>query len=174
VRPIDPRLLRYSRSSRGFIFTTVGLAILSAVATVAQAYFLAFLVVRFFQARETFLENRTAIISLALIFILRAAIAFAIERISASASSKMRGELRNRVMAKTLESGATDTQELGSAGLSILITKGINDLDAYFSKFLPQLFIAAIVPIVVGIVITTQDWLSGVIILFTIPLIPIF
>jgi ATP-binding cassette subfamily C protein CydCD len=174
VRPIDPRLLRYSRSSRGFIFTAVSLAILSAIATIAQAYFLTSLVVRFFQSRETFFENRTAVISLALIFILRAAIAFAIERIAASASSKMRGELRNRVMAKTLESGATDSQELGSAGLSILITKGINDLDAYFSKFLPQLFIASIVPIVVGITITTQDWLSGVIILFTIPLIPIF
>jgi len=174
VRPIDPRLLRYSRSSRGFLITTVALTILSAIATVAQAYFLAFLVVRFFQNRDTFLENRTAVISLALIFILRAIIAFAIERIAASASSKMRGELRNRVMVKTLESGATDIQELGSAGLSILITKGINDLDAYFSKFLPQLFIASIVPIVVGITITTQDWLSGVIILFTIPLIPIF
>jgi ATP-binding cassette subfamily C protein CydCD len=97
-----------------------------------------------------------------------------VERTAASASSKMRGELRNQVMAKTLDSGATDIHELGSAGLSLLITKGINDLDAYFSKFLPQLFIASIVPIAVGITIASQDWLSGVIVLFTIPLIPIF
>ena len=174
MRPIDPRLLRYSRSSRGFLFTTVSLAILSAAATIAQAYLLASLVVHFFQSRETFFENRATLLSLALVFALRASISFTVERSAAAASSKMRGELRNRVMAKTLDSGATDIQELGSAGLSLLITKGINDLDAYFSKFLPQLFIASIVPIAVGITITTQDWLSGVIVLFTIPLIPIF
>jgi ATP-binding cassette subfamily C protein CydCD len=174
VRPIDPRLLRYSRSSRGFIFATVSLAILSAIATIAQAYFLALLVVRFFQSRDTFFENRGAVILLACIFLLRAVIIFVIERIAASASSKMRGELRQQVMVKTLDSGGTDIQELGSAGLSILVTKGINDLDAYFSKFLPQLFIASIVPFAVGVTVATQDWLSGVIILFTIPLIPIF
>jgi ATP-binding cassette subfamily C protein CydCD len=174
VKPIDPRLLRYSRSSRGFLFTTVGLAILSAAATIAQAYLLAFLVVRFFQHRDTFFENKSATTLLAIVFLFRAAISFMVEQTAASASSKMRGELRNQVMAKTLDSGATDIHELGSAGLSILITKGINDLDAYFSKFLPQLFIASIVPIAVGITIASQDWLSGVIVLFTIPLIPIF
>jgi ATP-binding cassette subfamily C protein CydCD len=174
VRPIDPRLLLYSRSSRGFLFVTVVLAVLSAVATIAQAYLLAFLVTRFFQSRNSFTENKTAIILLFLIFIVRALIAFTVERTAASASSKMRGELRNQVMVKTLNSGAKDVQELGSAGLSILITKGINDLDAYFSKFLPQLFIASIVPIAVGITIATQDWQSGAIVLFTIPLIPIF
>ena len=174
MRAIDPRLLRYSRSSRGFLFVTVVLAVLSAVATIAQAYLLAFLVTRFFQSRNSFTENKTAIIFLFLIFIARALIAFTVERTSASASSKMRSELRIQVMVKTLDSGAKDVQELGSAGLTILITKGINDLDAYFSKFLPQLFIASIVPIAVGITIATQDWQSGSIVLFTIPLIPVF
>lgn len=174
MRPIDPRLLRYSLSSRGFLFTTVFFAVASAAATIVQAYLLALLVTKFFQARESFLENKAAAISLALIFLLRAAIAFTVERTAASASSKMRGELRNQVMVKTLDSGARDVQELGSAGLSILITKGINDLDAYISKFLPQLFIASVVPFAVGITIATQDWQSGAIVLFTIPLIPIF
>jgi ATP-binding cassette subfamily C protein CydCD len=174
VRLIDPRLLRYSRSSRGFLVTTVFLALLSAVATIVQAYLLALLVTRFFQSRESFLENKIAAISLALVFLLRAAIAFKIERTSASSSSKMRGELRNQVMSKMLDSHARDIQELGSAGLSILITKGISDLDAYFSKFLPQLFVASIVPFAVGITIATQDWQSGAIVLLTIPLIPIF
>ena len=146
----------------------------SAVATIAQAYLLAFLVTRFFQSQDTFLQNKKVIISLLLIFIARALIAFTVERTAALASSRMRGELRNQVMVKTLDSGARDVQELGSAGLSLLITKGINDLDAYFSKFLPQLFIASIVPIAVGITIASQDWQSGAIVLFTIPLIPIF
>ena len=174
MKPIDPRLLRYSRSSRGFLITNVLLAIASSAATIIQAYLLALLVTRFFQSRETFLSNKTALSYLALIFIFRAMIAFFLEQSAARASSRMRRELRNQVMAKVLNNGAQDVQEQGSAGLSILITKGINDLDAYFSKFLPQLFIASIVPVAVGITIATQDWLSGVIVLLTIPLIPIF
>jgi len=174
VRPIDPRLLRYSRSSRGFLFSNIMLAIASAVATIIQAYLLALLISRFFQSRETFLDNEVAIICLAFVFIFRALLAFTLEQSAAIASSKMRGELRNQVMAKVLDSGTRDVQELGSAGLTVLITKGINDLDAYFSKFLPQLFIATIVPIAVGITIATQDWQSGAIVLLTIPLIPIF
>ena len=150
------------------------LAIASAVATIIQAYLLALLISRFFQSRETFLDNEVAIICLAFVFIFRALLAFALEQSAAIASSKMRGELRNQVMAKVLDSGTRDVQELGSAGLTVLITKGINDLDAYFSKFLPQLFIATIVPIAVGITIATQDWQSGAIVLLTIPLIPIF
>ena len=174
MRPIDPRLLRYSRSSRGFIFTTVVLAVLSAAATIAQAWLLASVITRFFTSQQSFSENKNAIIYLALVFALRAILAFAIDRISASASSRMRNELRRHVVVKTLDSGARDVQELGTAGLSVLITKGISDLDGYFSKFLPQLFIASIVPAAVGITIATQDWQAGLIVLATIPLIPIF
>ena len=63
---------------------------------------------------------------------------------------------------------------LGTAGLAVLVTKGINNLDGYFAKFLPQLFIAVVVPISVGVTIAFRDWKSGAIILFTLPLIPIF
>ena len=86
----------------------------------------------------------------------------------------MRNELRTQVMSKTLENGGVDSQEQGTAALAVLVTKGINNLDGYFAKFLPQLFIAVVVPILVGITITLRDWKSGLIILLTIPLIPIF
>jgi ABC-type transport system involved in cytochrome bd biosynthesis fused ATPase/permease subunit len=64
--------------------------------------------------------------------------------------------------------------KLGPAELSLLISRGINNLDGYFSKFLPQLFIAAIVPLTVGIAIAREDWKSGFIVICTIPLIPFF
>ena len=174
MKPLDPRLLRYSRSSRGFIFTTVALAVLSAATTITQAYLLASIITRFFVLQQSFIENKKAITFLAVVFLCRALIAFTIDQISTTASSRIRNELRNQIMVKTLDSGAQDVQKLGSAGLPLLITKGINDLDGYFSKFLPQLFIAAIIPLTVGITIAVQDWQAGVIVLLTLPLIPIF
>ena len=174
MKPFDPRLLRYSRSSRGFIFATVAIGFLGAILVIAQAFLLVDLICKFFQQKKTFDEVRTEVIWLAAIFVGRGLLSFVNDRVAAVASSKMRNELRSAVMKKTLENNGSDTSELGSAGLAVLVTKGINNLDGYFAKFLPQLFIATIVPLSVGATIAWRDWKSGVIILLTIPLIPIF
>ena len=174
MKPFDPRLLRYSRSSRGFIFTIVLIASIGAVLTIAQAFLLVDLICKFFQGKRTFDSLNLEVFKLGFVFLARALLAFINDRISALASSKMRNELRTEVMSKTLENNGSDSAELGTAGLALLVTKGINNLDGYFAKFLPQLFIAAVVPLAVGITIAYRDWKSGGIILLTIPLIPIF
>ena len=174
MKPFDPRLLRYSRSSRGFIFTIVLIASIGAVLTIAQAFLLVDLICKFFQGKRTFDSLNLEVFKLGFVFLARALLAFINDRISALASSKMRNELRTEVMSKTLKNNGSDSAELGTAGLALLVTKGINNLDGYFAKFLPQLFIAAVVPLAVGITIAYRDWKSGGIILLTIPLIPIF
>ena len=174
MKPFDPRLLRYSRSSRGFIFTLVLIAVLGAVATIGQALLLVDLICKFFQQKRSFSSLTHEVIALAGVFVSRALLAYLSDRLGARASSKMRNELRTEVMQKSLSNGGSDTQSLGTAGLAVLVTKGINNLDGYFAKFLPQLFIAVVVPISVGVTIAFRDWKSGAIILFTLPLIPIF
>ena len=174
MKPFDPRLLRYSRSSRGFIFTLVLIAVLGAVATIGQALLLVDLICKFFQQKRSFSSHTHEVIALVGVFVSRALLAYLNDRLGARASSKMRNELRTEVMQKSLSNGGSDTQNLGTAGLAVLVTKGINNLDGYFAKFLPQLFIAVVVPISVGVTIAFRDWKSGAIILFTLPLIPIF
>jgi ATP-binding cassette subfamily C protein CydCD len=174
VKPFDPRLLRYSRSSRGFIFAIVLIAALGAVATITQAWILVDLICKLFQEKAAFSSLTGETLCLGGAFLARAILAFVSEQLGARASNKMREELRGGVLAKFLENGGVETQKLGSAGLAVLVTKGINNLDGYFAKFLPQLFIAAIVPLSVGTTIALRDWKSGTIILLTIPLIPIF
>jgi ATP-binding cassette subfamily C protein CydCD len=174
VKPFDPRLLRYSRSSRGFIFAIVLIAALGAVATITQAWILVDLICKLFQEKAAFASLTGETLCLGGAFLARAILAFVSEQLGARASNKMREELRGGVLAKFLENGGVETQKLGSAGLAVLVTKGINNLDGYFAKFLPQLFIAVIVPLSVGTTIALRDWKSGTIILLTIPLIPIF
>ncbi len=174
MKPFDPRLLRYSRSSRGFIFAIVLIAVIGATFTIAQAFLLVDLICKFFQDNRAFSSLHAEVVVLGLIFLARALLAFTNDRVSTTASSKMRNELRTEVMKKTLENSGSDTTELGTVGIALLVTKGINSLDSYFAKFLPQLFIAVVVPVVVGITIAWRDWKSGGIILLTIPLIPVF
>ena len=174
MKPFDPRLLRYSRSSRGFIFVIVLIGSIGAAFTVTQAFLLVDIICKFFQQKKDFGSLHGEVIALGAVFLGRALLAYLNDRTAASASSKMRGELRSEIMKKTVTNGGSDSNEFGSANLAILVTKGINDLDGYFAKFLPQLFIAVIVPVSVGVTIALKDWKSGAIILFTIPLIPIF
>ena len=56
----------------------------------------------------------------------------------------------------------------------MLATSGIDALDSYFARYLPQLFLAVIVPVTVIVVVLGADWISAVIIAVTVPLIPLF
>jgi hypothetical protein len=58
--------------------------------------------------------------------------------------------------------------------LATLATHGVDALDGYFSRYLPQLVLAVIVPVAVIVAVCTADWISALIIAVTIPLIPIF
>jgi len=174
VKPLDPRLLRYSRSSRGFIFATALLAIINAVLTICQAVILARAIVSIFQRQITISLSSSLILYLATIVSARSLINLFGDWVTAKSSSRIRNELRIKLLHSVLEEGTRETYKNGSARLAILSTKGINDLDGYFSQFLPQLFIAIIVPPSVGLFIFLKDWRSGVIALLTVPLIPLF
>lgn len=174
MKPFDPRLLRFSRSSRGFIFAIVLIATTGAGLTITQATLLVDLIAKFFTQTRSFNSLYFEVMALGSVFLARALLAFINDQVSVRASSQMRNELRLKIMEKTLINGGSDSKDLGTASLAVLVTKGINNLDGYFAKFLPQLFIAGIVPLVVGVTIALRDWKSGFIILMTIPLIPIF
>ncbi|MEI6039198.1 MAG: thiol reductant ABC exporter subunit CydD [Actinomycetes bacterium] len=174
MKPLDPRLLRYARSSRVYLFLTVVIAITSAVFTITQAYLLTKIIVGIFQKHADFAGIKSSLIALIAVFIARTILSYFTEWLGAIASSRMRNELRLQLLNKALTTGAGTVNEMGSTQLSVLATRGINNLDGYFAKFIPQLFIASIVPVMVGITIATEDMQSGIIVLFTIPLIPIF
>jgi ATP-binding cassette subfamily C protein CydCD len=174
VKPLDPRLLRFSRSSRGFLLLSVLLALIGAVLSILQAVLLTRLITHLFQNKESLNQLLPSFRALILIFILKAILGFLTNYIGARFSTKIKSELREGLINKVIGGDTSALHDLGPAQLSLLVSRGINNLDGYFSKFIPQLFIASTLPIIVGIAITYQDWKSGLIVLFTIPLIPMF
>jgi ATP-binding cassette subfamily C protein CydCD len=174
MKPFDPRLLRYSRSSRGFLFLSVLLAAAGAILSITQAYLLTSLIIRLFQENKEIENLRPTINTLIAVFILKGALGYISNYAAAKFSTKIKSELREGLINKVIGGHRDALHKLGPAELSLLISRGINNLDGYFSKFLPQLFIAAIVPLTVGIAITREDWKSGLIVIFTIPLFPLF
>ncbi|MEY3128662.1 MAG: hypothetical protein RIS06_1218, partial [Actinomycetota bacterium] len=156
MKPIDPRLFRYSRSSRGFTIASVVIALLGAILTIAQSALLSIFIVQAFVDKKALNQIKIYLIWVAIIYIAKALLSYLTERLAAVAS------------------GAIRHYKNGPAQLSLLATKGIDNLDPYFSRFIPQLFIASVIPFFVGITISTQDFISGIVLIFTVPLIPLF
>lgn len=174
MRVLDPRLFRYSRNSRGLLAVSVALALAIALSTIAQAFILADVIVSVFQRGLEPQNLSSKLIALFFVIILRASLQFSTELLSTRLSARVTSELRNSLFDALLAENSRTPLVEKTGSISTLATSGISALTPYFSKFVPQLFIATLVPILVGIVITYTDPLSGLIVLFTIPLIPLF
>ncbi|MFI1729216.1 thiol reductant ABC exporter subunit CydD [Streptomyces acidicola] len=174
VKPIDPRLLRYARATRFFLGAVVCLGVAGAVLVIAQAMLLAEVVVGAFQHGMGASELRTPLLLLIVVACGRALVSWLTELAAHRASAAVKSELRGRLLerAAALGPGWLSGQRTGS--LINLATRGVDALDDYFSRYLPQLGLAVVVPVAVLARVVTEDWVSAAIIVGTLPLIPVF
>ncbi|MFE4623483.1 thiol reductant ABC exporter subunit CydD [Streptomyces mirabilis] len=174
MKPIDPRLLRYARATRFFLMAVVGLGAAGAALVIAQAMLVAEVVVGAFQHGHSASELRTPLVLLVAVAIGRAVVSWLTELAAHRASAAVKSELRGRLLerATALGPGWLSGQRTGS--LVALATRGVDALDDYFSRYLPQLGLAVVVPVAVLARIVTEDWVSAAIIVVTLPLIPVF
>ncbi|MFJ9753843.1 thiol reductant ABC exporter subunit CydD [Streptomyces sp. NPDC101149] len=174
VKPIDPRLLRYARATRLFLVAVVGLGAVGAVLVIAQAMLISEVVVGAFQHHHSAAELRTPLVLLVAVAAGRAVVSWLTELAAHRASAAVKSELRRRLLerAGALGPGWLADQRTGS--LVALATRGVDALDDYFSRYLPQLGLAVVVPVAVLARIVTEDWVSAAIIVATLPLIPLF
>jgi thiol reductant ABC exporter CydD subunit len=174
VKALDQRLLEYARATRTFLFLSVALGVLSALLIVAQAWLLADVVARAFLDGKSLAQLQTPVIVLLLVILARATVAWLAELAASRSSARAKSQLRAALLQRVATLGLDNSREQRTGELAVLATRGIDALDGYFSLYLPQLFLAVIVPIVVVVVVLFNDWLSAAIIAFTIPLIPLF
>lgn len=174
MKPIDPRLLRYARATRFFLAAVVGLGVAGAALVIAQAMLIAEVVVDAFQYGSSVAELRTPLVLLVLVAVGRTLVSWLTELAAHRASAAVKSELRGRLLerAALLGPGWLSGQRTGS--LVALATRGVDALDDYFSRYLPQLGLAVVVPVAVLARIVTEDWVSAAIIAGTLPLIPVF
>ncbi|CAL9486043.1 Vitamin B12 import ATP-binding protein BtuD [Streptomyces sp. enrichment culture] len=174
MKPIDPRLLRYARATRGFLAAVVALGAVGAGLVVVQAMLIAEIVVGSFQDGRSVGELRTPLLLLVAVAAGRGLVGWLTELAAHRASAAVKSELRGRLLdrATALGPGWLDGQRTGS--LVTLATRGVDALDGYFSRYLPQLGLAVVVPVAVLARIGTEEWVSAAIIVGTLPLIPVF
>lgn len=174
VKPIDPRLLHHARATRLFLAAVVALGVAGAALVIAQAMLVAEVVVGGFEDGLSGGDLRTPLLLLAAVALGRALVAWLTELAAYRAGAAVKSELRGRLLARAAELGPDWLSGQRTGSLVALATRGIDALDDYFARYLPQLGLAVVVPVAVLARVVTEDWVSAAIIVVTLPLIPLF
>ncbi|MGD9954435.1 MAG: thiol reductant ABC exporter subunit CydD [Candidatus Nanopelagicales bacterium] len=173
-RPLDPRLLRYARGVRSLLLGSVVVAGLTAVLVVAQAFCLGYVVSEVFLNGAALDEVMPVVGLLAGIVVGRAVLSALGDVLAQRSATRTSRELRAAMLAHVVRLGPVWLSGERRGQVATLATRGIDSVEPYVSRYLPQLVIAVVVPLTVGVAILTQDLLSAVIVAVTAPLIPIF
>jgi ABC-type transport system involved in cytochrome bd biosynthesis fused ATPase/permease subunit len=166
MKSADLRLLLQWSSSRRLILVAIGAAITWSALIVVSALLLAKVIV---SAIELDPDTPKFIIELAVIWFLRVSFNPIYEYWCSKAASQIKSEVR-----KSVTISLPNYQSTSPAYLSALLVKGLNHLDIYLGRFLPQLFVSVATPMIIIGTIFFLDPLSAVICILTLPLIPIF
>ncbi|MBP2404020.1 thiol reductant ABC exporter subunit CydD [Streptomyces syringium] len=174
MKPVDPRLLRYAAATRFFLAASVVLGLAGAGLVIAQAMLVAEVVTGAFQHGRTTADLATPLVLLAAVAVGRAAVSWLTELAAHRASAAVKSELRGRLLAHATRLGPSWIATRRTGELTALATRGVDALDDYFARYLPQLGLAVVVPVAVLARVVTADWVSALVIVLTLPLIPLF
>lgn len=174
MRPFDPRLARHASATRGYLAACVGLGVAAAGLVVAQATLLAGGIAAVVSGGAGPAALRGPLLALAAVVAGRALVAWAQEVAAHRAAATTKSQLRQRLLATVVRLGPGWLTGRRSGEVAVLATRGLDALDAYFSRYLPQVVLAALIPVVVLARIWPADWVAGATVLATLPLIPLF
>ena len=173
MKPLDPRLLRTSSAARGYLAVTVALGLAGTGLILIQAGLLAHVLASAATGTDAAVLAGTLIALLA-VLLARAAASYGGEAAALQAAAAVKSQLRRRLTDHALRLGPSWLVRHRSGEVTTLATRGLDGLDAYFARYLPQLVLACLVPVAVLIRVGFADWISAVTIGVTLPLIPVF
>lgn len=174
MKPLDPRLVSKARATARYIILVVALAIFAALSTVAIAWSLASFIVNLFALGQSIAQAQHLLGIALLAAGLRAVIHFAQESVGFWAAGKVKLELRDQALDVIEKGGSELVGKYGSAELTQLLGPSLDSLDIYFAKYLPQLVFTAVITPALTALVWFMDATSGLTVLLTLPLIPLF
>ncbi len=173
---IDKQLLRLLGNNKKYIFYTVSLMIIGLLANICIT---ASICQAIYRAANYNPQNDSIGIFLipALPALIGIAIRYFTTRFSGNLkdllSRKVKKEIREKLYDKILRLGIRSTDDMSMAGLTQVSMEGIEQLDLYYSSYIPQFFYAILAPVILFVVTVWIDWQVAFVLLACVPLIPI-
>jgi len=166
--------MRQAKLAQAALILTISLSVLTSGVIVAQAFFLSRIVNRVFLQGQTLAQVQGLLLLLAVLGLARAAGVWLNQVAAQRVASAVKNDFRQRLTAHLLALGPAYTHGERSGELVSTIGAGVEALDAYFSQYLPQLVTAVLLPLLILVIVFPLDLTSGLVLLFTAPLIPVF
>jgi ATP-binding cassette subfamily C protein CydD len=171
---IDKRLMQEGKKVTGYILGTVIMGVGIALLAVGQAWLVAQIISQVFLEDASLTQVKKSLIWLLGIIVARAVLQIFSEISAREAAIRVKGNLRERFLTQLLTLGPLYTGGERAGELVNTAVEGIEALDEYFSRYIPQLVIAAFVPLLILGFVFPLDYKSGIVLLVTGPLIPFF
>ena len=168
MRPFDPRLLQEAPAARRPVAVLAVVGVLQGLATIGLAVALTALVVAVVEG----MPLRGPALWLAGLFVVRAVLAWVSERVAAWAGVEVTAPLRERLVAHWLASPAERRPDPDRA--VTLAAQGAATVEPYAARFLPALVSGVVVPVLALATLVWVDWLSALVVVLTLPLLPFF
>ena len=166
MRPSDPWLRRQLAPARRQLLAVVAAGVLSCGLVIGQAWAVAGLVLAVLHAEALL----TPALVLAGLLAARGLVSWIGDVAAAGAASVVGTSLRRQLVRAVVDTGA----EGSSGSVAVLATRGVGAAEPYLTRYLPALVLATVLPPIAVVAIATQDLLTAVIVVCTLPLVPVF
>lgn len=174
MNEIRGRLIHSAPHARNTLLVSITAGGFAGILLVAQAYFIADIINKAFLQSAKIDSLTQSIIFVGFLILARAALTGVNTAFAGRAAGEVKSALRAKLTEKMIAFQPLDLAEERSGEIAHTLTEGVESLDAFIAGYLPKLALAALVPLAILSAVFPSDPISGAVLLFTGPLIPLF
>lgn len=171
---IKTRLIEQVPSSKKYIALTVLAQWLKTVANIVMIFILSNLLAQILDGKAFDFKRLLPYLgAIAAVMLVRYLCGYASSQTSFFASSEVKKVLRQKMYKKLTRMGASYSEKVSTSEVLQVFVEGVDQLELYFGKYLPQFFFAMLAPITLFVVLVFVSWKASVVLLICVPLIPL-
>ena len=170
---IDRRLAERVAVTRRYLAASVVVGVLATALIIVQAVLLATIVARVMLHHGDLAQVTPRLVALGGAFVARAVLMWAGEAAAERTSATVTSELRRSLLRQALDLGPGWLAGERAGELSVTATRGVAALDVYFGRYLPQAVLAALAPAVILVWVAVTDWVSALLLVALLALVPV-
>lgn len=174
TKAIQQELKNWKLHSGSWLKIAVGLGLVSGLLLIVQAWLLAHVVSDVLFEEATLADVQIYLLCMLLVFALRALLAWASEQAAFHAAIRVKLYLRDQLYRHVQKLGPAWLSGERSGDVLNALSDGIEGLEAYYARYIPAMSLMALVPLAILVFVFAHDWLAGLIMVATAPLIPFF
>jgi len=171
-------LLTWLKSQRthaqGRLSRAIALGSLNGILMIVQMAILAGIINEIIFSNKAIAEIKPLLFGLVAIIIIRTIFGYISERYSRHAAMLIKVSIRQQLLQHLFAMGPAKTQTIGSAKIAQLLHQGVDSLEDYFSGYLPIVAYCSVIPSAILFAVFPMDWRSGLVLMLTAPMVPMF